>query len=587
MASKKLNFGTGLALGAVLLLGITIFLVNIVSNMGLSRFDFTADKVYTVSDGAKNIMAALDVPVHIKYYVTPKDEMPAGLKTLQQEIVDKLQELSIASGGFLEDQVVNPKETEELEETLISKGVRPFQVQSVERDAVALKLVYSAISIGYKDKPEEVIPQLLPETLANFEYALLTSVMKITRDEAPVVAIYSTKEPMDPEMARMYMQMGQGMPEPTDNFRIVGELLRNQAYDVRNIENTKDNVIPGEAKTLLVLGPRDLSERQRYEIHQVLRRGGNVIIAAQATSYNYNPGQRGGVTISARPQTLGVNELLTAYGIRIDDRMLMDKQMATLAIPRTQQFGVFRMQVSEPVQAPMQIRVMGDGVNHDLPITAGVPELLYLWGTQLIVDEEGIGEKGLQVTPILRASENTWVGEKKSGTITAADMSPEGVEMLDRPLLAVLIEGTFPDPWADSDIPEWPAPPDTTGAEDAVTESVDATAAEPLPGRLLVIGCAKMFEDMLLEQSAHSLFALNSVDALTLGNDLISIRAKVHERRTFGEVSDGKKLTFRLINVALMPLAVIVFGLMRHAVRRRESDEYTARFGARKGGNLR
>ena len=45
---------------------------------------------------------------------------------------------------------------------------------------------------------------------------------------------------------------------------------------------------------------------------------------------------------------------------------------------------------------------------------------------------------------------------------------------------------------------------------------------------------------MLLEQQAHALFVLNSVDALSLGDDLISIRSRVYERRTVGEVTDEK-----------------------------------------------
>src|SRR6185503_6391109 len=137
MTSKKVSFGTGLAVGAVLLIGIAVLVNRIGNTLPVGRFDFTQDKIYTISKGAKNILGQLDVPVQVKYYVTPKNEMPAGLKTLQQEVTDKLSELKIASKGLLEYQVVNPKETPELEEALSGKGVRPFQVQSVERDALA------------------------------------------------------------------------------------------------------------------------------------------------------------------------------------------------------------------------------------------------------------------------------------------------------------------------------------------------------------------------------------------------------------------------------------------------------------------
>jgi ABC-2 type transport system permease protein len=596
MTSKKLNFETGLVVGAILLIGITVFVNRIVSDLSLGRLDLTEDKIYTVSQGARNILGRLDVPVQVKYYVTPKGEMPAGLKTLQQEVTDKLSDLEFASGGSLEYQVVDPTESPELEETLANKGIRPFQVQSFDRDALALKLVYSAISVGYKDEAETVLPQILPETLSNLEYELVSNVMKLTRDSDPVVAIYSTKEPLDPQLARMYLQAGQPVPEPPDNFAVIADLLREQGYDARTIALDKEQPVPEDAQALLVFAPRELSERQRYEISRVLRRGGSVIIGAQGTFYDYMPGTRGGYRITAQSQPLQINDLLSQYGVRIDDRMLMDKQLATLAIPRTQMFGGLRLQVSEPVQAPMQIRVMGDGIYRDLPLTAGVPEILYLWGNQVIVDEEGLAQKGLTYQPILAGSPTCWVLDRSSGALSPEDLEPDDHTLLDRPLLAVLIEGVFPDPWEGKETPEWPATQgedDAANAEAAEEEASDEEAPEagpepaPEPGRLLVVGCSKMFEEMLLDQAGHSVFLLNSVDALTLGDDLISIRSKRLASRTFGEVSDGKKLVFRAINIGLIPVLVIIFGLGRRVRRRREKEEYMAVYARSEGGSSR
>ena len=590
MSSRSVSFRTGLAVGAVLLIGIVIFLNGTLTNLGIGRFDLTEDRIYSISDGAKNILGRLEVPVQIKYYVTPESEMPAGLKTLQQDVTDKLSELAIASRGMLEYTLVDPKESEELEESLIQKGVRPFQVQSVERDAMAVKLVYSAISIGYKDEAEDLLPQVLPDNLGTFEYELLSRIVKLTRDEDPVLAIYSTKEPLDPQLASFYLQSGQPMPEPTDNFARIPDFLRSEGYDVRAVELTEDSNVPEETRTLVLLAPKELTDRQRYEIHRVLRRGGNVIVAAQSSLYEYTPGPRGGYQVSVRQQTLGVNDLLSEFGLRIDDRLLMDTQMATLAIPRTQNIGGFRFQTSEPVQAPMQIRVMGESINRDLPFTAGVPELLYLWGNQVVVDEAGLAEKQLTATTIFSGSESCWTLEKTAGSLEPADFEPEGHPGLESPALAVLVEGVFPDPWEGAEVPEWPA---AAAGEDAEPSPEEEEAAEagpelpPTPGRLLVVGCSKLFEEMLLEQAGHALLLLNSVDALTLGEDLISIRSKQFGARTFGEVSDGKKLTFRIVNIALVPVLAAAFGLGNRMRRRREAVAYAAQFARPTGGASR
>jgi ABC-type uncharacterized transport system involved in gliding motility auxiliary subunit len=112
----------------------------------------------------------------------------------------------------------------------------------------------------------------------------------------------------------------------------------------------------------------------------------------------------------------------------------------------------------------------------------------------------------------------------------------------------------------------------------------DSTAK---PGRLLVIGCSKLFEDNLLEQAGHSALLMNVVDALTLGDDLISIRSKTSETRTFGEVSARKKLAFRFVNMAAVPLLLVGVGFGNMMRRRREQKEYSDRLSASTGGSQR
>ncbi|MCI0597198.1 MAG: Gldg family protein, partial [candidate division Zixibacteria bacterium] len=59
----------------------------------LGRFDLTEGRIYTVSPASKDILRRLKAPVIAKYYVSPLDKMPTGMKTLEQDVVDKLDEL--------------------------------------------------------------------------------------------------------------------------------------------------------------------------------------------------------------------------------------------------------------------------------------------------------------------------------------------------------------------------------------------------------------------------------------------------------------------------------------------------------------
>ena len=148
------------------------------------------------------------------------------------------------SDGNVEYSVVDPSENEELKEKIANKGIRPFQVQTVEKDAMGIKLVYSAMEIGYLDKDPEILPQILPQSLETFEYDVCSAISRLTRDMDPVVAVYASRQQIDPQMMQMYLQMGQQPPEPPEVYGNVMELLRGQAYDVRRCRSPRTRPFP-------------------------------------------------------------------------------------------------------------------------------------------------------------------------------------------------------------------------------------------------------------------------------------------------------------------------------------------------------
>jgi len=77
----------------------------------------------------------------------------------------------------------------------------------------------------------------------------------------------------------------------------------------------------------------------------------------------------------------------------------------------------------------------------------------------------------------------------------------------------------------------------------------------------------------------NGLVLLNAVDALTLGGDLIQIRAKATATRAIGAVSDGQKLFYRFLTIGLVPLLILLFGVSRMMRRRREEADFLAASG--------
>ena len=569
MASQKANFNLTLSVSAVLLLGVVFFLNGLLGRVKLGRFDLTEDKIYTMSDAAKRVLSGLDVPVQVKIYMTSKDGLPVELQNLERDLKDKLAEFRAASGGNLSFAVYDPSNDDELAEKLGAKGIRPFQVSSYGQDQIDIKLIYSTLGIAYKDKEEELIPGFMPQNLATLEYDICSRILKLTRDSNPVVAVYASKQAMDPQIMQLYLQMGQQPPAPQEIYTQVEQLLTSQNYDVRKVELTADSTIPDEATTLVVLAPRDLDARQRYEINRFLQRGGNVVLAAQRYEFTYNSGRRGGFDISAVQLTLGVDDLLESYGVALSDAIFMDSNMEILSVPSTRNLGGLQVQVQEPVQTPTQIRVGEGQFNEDLSVTNQVAQILFLWGSRLEIDDEKMAANDLTATTLFESSDQSWEADFTPGPLTQAMFQPNPDRDVSRSTLGVLVEGDLPNPFSEGAIPRW----------SAAADSVDpgpVEVFEPADSSLLVIGCSKMFDDSVLGAASNQTLLLNSVDALTLGDDLIEMRGKATALRALEQVGDNEKLFYRFLTIGLVPIVVAVIGIVRSMRRRREAATYWA-----------
>ncbi|MBK6898431.1 MAG: GldG family protein [bacterium] len=569
MSTKRRNFRVTFAVTALLLLAVSVLLTDVLGGFGGARVDLTSERLYTMAPAAKNILKGLKAPVQVKLYITGAAAMPTELKTLERDVTDKLRDYAQASGGMIQFSVHDPQDDEALQGQLGERGIQPFQVQSIDKDEIGVKLIWSAMTVAYKDRPEEVMPQILPQSLATFEYDLISRVYRLTRDSDPKVALVAPLQEIDPQVAMQYLQRGMQPPEPVDVYTSIAQYLQQEHYQVERVSLTADSRIPADADALLVLNPSGFDERQAFEINRAISNGVNALIAVQLHTYGYQPAMRGGFTISGASQTSGLESVLGAFGVAVDTRHLLDASHETLAVPRTQNIGGMRFQTNEPVRLPVQVKVTEAQMNQDSPLSNRIANLLYLWGSALDLDGSVIGGNGLTSTVLFTASDRAWRAPFTDGLLPGSLFAPDGKQIEPKLPLAVLLEGRFPDAFAGRPTPAWPAP---AGGEAAAPAAFDAPA--PLraeTARVAVIGCAKMFDDMGLQAGQNALLLLNAVDALTHGEEMISIRSKALTQRVIRPVDDGEKLFYRLFAAVLVPAALAVFGLLRAAKRRKEA----------------
>ena len=454
--------------------------------------------------------------------------------------------------------------------------MRPFSVQALREDEVVNKLVYAALGIAYKDKDEEIIPRMLPDDLDTLEYRLINTLYKLSRDAPPVVALVAPKDPLNipPYMRQLYAQMGRPLPQTEDPYETLERLLRLEKYDVRRVELAPNAGVPAGTTTVLVVNPHNLSERQRWELNRALYEGKSVFLALQQYRWNYNV-VRQAVSISKEDQKPEVNPWLSQYGIELDPTILMDVNHQSLTVREADNPMSALMGSGVTLNLPLHIMISQDTMNRKVSITSNLSPLFYLWGSALKLQPDVFGRHQLEHSVLFSTTPRAWT-IPADAQLTANDLQPPA-QGQQRPL-AVLVRGQFPDAYAGKERPAWPPPASAPGmppASPPPPEEAPATAPTPAPGKLLVVGNAQMLHRNFLSGGNLDFF-LNSVDALTLGDDIINVRSKKQINRTISKPSENARKFWKFVTIALVPILMAALGIGGWFMRRRARAAYIA-----------
>jgi ABC-2 type transport system permease protein len=594
MKDLKKHFLTTFIIGAVLLAGIAVLINMIFYNINIGRFDLTADHVYKLSPSVKKILSQLEAPIEVTYYVSSSEKMPTQWKNLERDVIDKLKELKMASSGMLDYTVFDPSAEEEKEayeeakqeeseddkniierepekitrkkiaERLYEKGVIPFGVQSTERDEFAVKRVYSSIVLSYLDRKEDVIQEVRPENFGNLEYDILSRTYKLISNKRPRIGFY----PSQPEIPPQYRQYYRQGPPP-DMYEFTAKLLRESGYDVTRTNIKKDDPIPDDIQTMILMIDQPLNERQMYEIDKLINKGVRILIAAQQYNYQISPARDrpGEFDLRGMPSNLNINDLSADYGFTFDDQMFMDKNTAYIQVPvyQTRQMGMFQVQQQrmEPVTKPVIIRVDAENINSNLSISNKISGLFYMYGGRLQINDDLTDENDIRVRTLFTSSDFSWT-RMGYGYGAVNENPPSSENILKKQPLGVLLEGRFKPKYIDESVPEWPEETSEESGSDKEEqgESLPEFTEKSEETKIIAIGCTNMFKsDILQSVVSHRAFLLNCVDALTLGDELINIRSKNIAARRIKNISSMGKAASKTFVIWFSPLVFIATGI--------------------------
>jgi len=590
MKDLKKEFIKTFVIGAVLLGGIATFVNMIFDNANIGRFDLTADQIYNISPSVEKILSNLEAPIEVTYYVSSSEKMPTQWKNLERDVIDKLRELKLASKGKLTYTVFDPSTEEEKEayeeakqkeegnnalqdkskikrkkiaEQLYEKGVIPFGVQSTARDEFAVKRVYSSIVLSYLDRKEDVIEEVRPETFGSLEYEIMSRIYKLISTKRPRIGFYPGIPEIPPQMRQYYRQ-----GPPPDMYEYAVNLLKESEYDVIRTNMQKDDPVPENIHTMVVMLDRPLEERQMYEMDKLIHNGVRVILAGQGYNYQISPSQEPGrFDLRGMPTGVNINNLTKNYGFELDDQMFMDRSAAYIQIPvyQTRSMGMFqiRQQRFEPVTKPVIIKVNPENINTNLSISNKISELFYLYGSRLLLQEDQLKENHLNHTALFTSSNFSWTRQSVGyGPVNESPPAPK--DILKHQPFGIFVEGKFKSKYIGQTIPKWQSTPgENEGKKEEEPDRPSEIPGEPVENKMIVVGCSNMFKsDVLQSITSHKALLLNCADALTLGDELINIRSKNMESRRIKESSSVGKAASKAFVVLFFPIVLVGLGVV-------------------------
>jgi len=557
-----------LAAAAVAL--VVAVLVNLLADKKFGRIDLTAEKKYSISEEMHHIIDRLgEDQAKLTYYVFSS---LSAFEPMKRDMLDKLNEIKNASKGRIEIEVVDPQGNAKLLEDLKGKGYLQ-QVQQASKDEMSLSKIMSGLQITYKDKPSVDIPVIYQSD--SLEYELGGKLLELTLDKKPVIAL---DIPPAPPQANPMMQ--QRKPQGSGFEWLTQGGIDNKKFDVKSIDLSENNSIPKDAALFIAIRPKEMNERQRYDVEKYLAEGGKVMLLASPFKVSHEFGWK----VEKTPT--GLEDYLKECGITFGQDFIADK--SHLRQPITLNPFTGEEQLFENL---FFIKIKPENIDQNTSLTRLMPGLVMPSPAEIKLDKEIISKSKFDAVVLAKTSAESWVVPFSESIEPEKITAPDTFPHPDMPVF-VMLKGQFPFPFEGKPVPEWPkaAPSDKEKEKDKDKDKKPETAtAAKKPGALVVCTAPEAFFLTYLQHQytgpqmrGNVELIANISESMSLGDDLMKLRTKRYETRAItglaGKENESSRQYWKAFLIFGIPILVFIFAIYRFVLRRIRQLAYERKF---------
>ena len=511
----------GIGVMAVLLVAF-----NFIVGFTPMRMDLTQEKAYTLSPGTRAILKKLDSTVTIRFYCTQNENAtPATVyfKTYSKRVEDLLEEFRRAANGKLVIKKFNPEPDSDAEDSARLDGVEGEMLQDGER-------FYMGLAVSVLDE-KQAIPFLDPNRERLLEYDLARAITGVVTTTKPVVGIMSPLPvfgaPANPMMARMGQQQGQ---QP---WAIIGELK--SQFTVKSIPLDSEK-IDDDVKVLVVIHPREATDKTQFAIDQFVMRGGKLVAFLDPLPVVIDSREQNQMMGNVPNSGSSLEKLLKAWGLGFDT----SKVVADLN---------FKMQLGgrngQAQEAPAALALNALGIDRNDIVCSQLDSIWLPYAGAIT----GTPATGLKESILLKSTKDSQLVDgfmaNLAGENILKEFKPSGTEYA----LAVRLTGKFKTAFPNGKPEEKKDDEKKDADKKDADKKTDNSLKESKETAVLLVGDADMLSDAVALEQVPTLFGMalrprngnlsfaqSAIEQMSGDTDLIAVRSRATLSRPFTRI---------------------------------------------------
>ncbi len=299
------NVSSPIALLAIFLLFVGATLLNNVV-FDRARIDLTQNNIYSLSEGSKKLLSELDEPINLYFFFSNKNsEGITYIRTYADRVQSLLKEYEQYADGKIKLHIIDPEPFSEAEDRAAEFGLTAANINT------AGDSLYFGLGGSNALDEREIIAFFDPQKESFLEYDISKLIYQLTKPEPIKVTLISGLN-MSGAPNPMTGQMG----EP---WAVKQQL--EQLYKVEVVEPTA-NEIPEDTSVLMLVHPKDYSDKLLYAIDQYVLKGGKLVVYADAHAESDQMAMMG--QGGQGPNSSNLDKLFSAWGVKFDNRVTLD-----------------------------------------------------------------------------------------------------------------------------------------------------------------------------------------------------------------------------------------------------------------------